>query len=52
MGGGGGWGLIQGRGKGGVGGGGGWGLIQGWGGWWGWVGADTRVGWAVGVGGG
>ena len=31
---------------------GGWGLIQGRGGWWGWVWADTREGWVVGVGGG
>ena len=48
VGGGGGWGLIQGR--------GGWwgwvGVIQGRGGWWGWVWADTREGWVVGVGGG
>ena len=28
------------------------GVIQGRGGWWGWMGADTRVGWVVGVGGG
>ena len=28
------------------------GVIQGRGGWWGWVWADTREGWVVGVGGG
>ena len=57
VGGGGGWGLIQGRGGwwgwvGVIQGRGGCGLIQGRGGWWGWMGADTRVGWVVGVGGG